>query len=555
MPVVNNVRYILLIFGLLIGGLSSAAEIRVSVDRNPVKLNESFTITFSATQEPDGNPDFSPLHRQFEILNQQRSSNVSWINGEVTHNEQWQVSVMAKQAGQLSIPPVSFGADHSQALEIVVSDAGAVAVAKNDEIFLEVEASPENPYVQSQVIYTLKLFRRVNMTQASLTEPDVETALVEKLGEDSTYNTQLNGAPYVVTERKYAIFPQQSGAITIGPLTVTAEVVSSRQPRFNGFFSRQITETRRVSSKAITLEVRPVPQNFKGSVWLSAESLALSEAWTDGKQQSRVGEPLTRTIRLQAKGATVGQLPELSAMAPIDGLKSYPDQPNLNEQKQSDGLLASREEKVAYIPNREGGYTLPAISIPWYNTRSQTMEEARLPAVTIQALPSATAAPAAASQPEATLSFADETAQTANAGFWPWLSAFLALGWLINGWWWFWYGRKAKPVQAKQAVQTRRMSIDQELKNACAANDPTAARDALLNWARDRFQLENLSALAGQCAEPLAKEVIDLNRHLYAGRTEAWHGEALWRAFFSEAKQAPKNSGEIDSALEPLYKL
>ena len=140
--------------------------------------------------------------------------------------------------------------------------------------------------MQSQVLYTLKLYRRVQITQASLNEPEIKDAVVEKLGEDSTYSTQVNGMNYWVTERKYAIFPQQSGVFTIAPLTLTAEVVAAQRPRFNGFFNRQITETRRISSKAITLNVQPIPQEYQDPVWLSAESLELSESWSDNGLQT-----------------------------------------------------------------------------------------------------------------------------------------------------------------------------------------------------------------------------------------------------------------------------
>ena len=80
-------------------------------------------------------------------------------------------------------------------------------------MFLDVKATPEQPYVQSQVLYTLRLYRRVDIAQAELSEPELTDAVVEKLGEDSNYNTVVNGVSYLVTERKYAIFPQKSGVM------------------------------------------------------------------------------------------------------------------------------------------------------------------------------------------------------------------------------------------------------------------------------------------------------------------------------------------------------
>ena len=241
------------------------------------------------------------------------------------------------------IPPIAFGSDLSKPLKISVTYAPQPSSQTSDELFLEVSASPEKPYVQSQVIYVLKVFRRVQIAQASLADPEIKDAVVEKLGDDSTYSTQINGLDYWVTERKYAIFPQQSGVFTIAQVTLNAEVISHQRPHFNGFFNQQITQAKRVSSQAITLNVQAVPKNFDHPQWLSAESLHLEEHWSNNALQTQAGEPLTRTLTLVAKGATVGQLPELVGQWAVDGVKSYPDQPVLKEDKQSDGLLASRE--------------------------------------------------------------------------------------------------------------------------------------------------------------------------------------------------------------------
>jgi len=542
-------------------GFAAATEIRVAVDRNPVNLNESFQITFSASEEPDDSPDFSPLGKDFEVLNQQRSSNMSWVNGKGSRNEQWIISAMARRAGDLLIPAIAFGSDRSNPLPLTVSDKSQTAPGNSDEVFLEVEATPERPYVQSQVLYTLKLYRRVQMSQASLNEPQIRDALVVNLGEDSTYSTQINGMDYWVTERKYAIFPQQSGLMTIEPLTLTAEVVRGQRPRFNGFFSRQLTETRRISSKAITLNVQSVPQSFANKAWLSAESLQLSENWSDTKIQAKVGEPLTRTITLVGKGTTVGQLPELTDQVPIDGLKIYPDQPVLNEEKHSNGLLARREEKVAYIPSQPGEFTLPELRIAWFNTKTRQTEVALLPAVTLHALPAAVA-PAPTSNKSETAKPVVSSGEPAvqertDPGYWPWVAGSLALGWLIHGVLMHRHRRlPANEKQAQETADTRSANIERQLKNACDSNDHQRAREALLSWARSQFGVTNLSALAHLCEEPLAGELLQLNRYLYGSQTTSWNGQLLWAAFAEQNKGRQRQSAlELASnELEPLYK-
>ncbi|WP_230874613.1 BatD family protein [Methylomonas sp. LL1] len=556
----KNNRYIWLYWflcGFLLTFQAAAAEIQVSVDRNPVNLSESFQITFSAGEPPDGSPDFAPLLQNFEILNQQRSSNVSWVNGKSSRNEQWLVSVIARQSGELLIPPIAFGADSSKPLKVVVNDA-PLTTSSSDEVFLEVQVTPEKPYVQSQVLYTLKLYRRVQITQASLNDPEIKDAVVEKLGEDSTYSTQVKGMDYWVTERKYAIFPQQSGIFTIEPLTLTAEVVANQNPRFNGFFNRQITESRRVSSKAITLNVQPVPASFTGPAWLSAESLELSQSWSDDRLQGKVGEPLTRTIKLTAKGATVGQLPELAGQSGIDGIKTYPDQPLLREDKSSDGLNAVREEKIAYISSKPGEYTLPALTINWFNTKTQKTEVAHLAEVRIKALATEDSQPAATAPSQAQIEPGHQQASPVSATdgnlLWQALSGFLGLGWLLTMVWFFRDKRQKSPVDKMPVVEAARLDQQTALKKACQQNNPHAAKQALLDWGRRQFAADNLTAVADCCSGPLSEEILALNHVLYSGEQQAWDGEALWRAFSKQDSTPNKNPIESDT-LQPLYRL
>ncbi|MCK9605487.1 MAG: BatD family protein [Methylomonas sp.] len=556
----NSKKWLWILTGWLLSFSVLATDIQVSVDRNPVSLNESFQITFTAPETPEGAPDFTPLRANFDILNQERSSNMSWVNGKSSRSEQWVVSVMPRQTGELLIPSIAFGSDSSQPSKVLVNDASQAQPSNNDEIFLKVEATPEKPYVQSQVLYTLKLYRRVQITQASLNDPEIKDALVEKLGEDNTYSTQVNGMDYWVTERKYAIFPQQSGLFSIAPLTLTAEVVSNannRRPRFNGFFNRQTTETRRVSSDAITLTVLPVPPSFTDPAWLSAESLQLKQSWSTDNLQTKVGEPLTRTITLIAKGATVGQLPELSRPSNIQGIKTYPDQPLLQEDKQNDGLIAIREEKIAYIPSQPGQYTLPALAISWFNTKTQKTEVARLPEVKLTALGASgsqqTTAPAA--QPQQQSPAGQLVTNPSNSlPYWQALSGFLGLGWLTQALWI--YRNNRINAASRPSKPDKQAAVDRQkpLKTACLHNNPQAAKLALLQWGKHHFATDNLTALAPHCAEPLRTEILLLNHYLYAEVHTSWDGRPLWDAF-TKNSTALKTDSRQDDVLAPLYKI
>lgn len=551
--------FFLLILLMLFSHGTFAADITVSLDRNPVNLDESFQIMFTATESPDDDPDFTPLEQDFSILNQSNSSSSSWVNGKSSKTVLWTVNVMAKHLGSLVIPAIKFGKDASNSSTVLVADNATKKTVNTDEdLYIEVEVTPENPFIQSQVFYTLRLYTKVDISQARLNEPDLADAVIERLGEDSNYNTQVNGLNYSVTERKYALFPQKSGQLTIKPLILTAEVLTNSRPSFNGFFNSQMSKTKRVESKAITLNVKPVPTTFTGKHWLSAEQLVLKQEWSGDIQQMKVGEPLTRTLSLIAKGTTVGQLPELNTTETNDRLKAYPDQPVLQEQKKVDGLLAFREEKIALIPSKSGSYTLPAIEIPWFNTKSQKMELAKIPETTLSTVAVASQSevinpiitPEAPKNTETSLVI--ESPKKTN--IWLWVSLLLAVGWLITVIVFLTKRKVTEPVIEINDSDIKLKDCIKNLKNACRANDAAATKNALLEWGRQKFNVANLCAIAEYSDARLRDEILDLNQTLYGKGVGQWQGKKLFQAF-TENKAREKIAVTEDNSLEPLYRL
>lgn len=547
--------------GLLVVPSSWATDIQVAVDRNPVSMDESFQITFTANASPDDDPDFSPLDTQFTIISQSNSSSSSWINGQSSKTIKWTLKVMAKQAGDLQIPPIKFGADVSPATPITVNaqQTTPANLPTDEELFIDLEATPEQPFIQSQVLVTLRIYTKVQIVQASLSDLELADAVVEKLGDDSNYNAAVNGVGYSVTERKYAVFPQKSGLLTIKPLLLTADVLTSS--RSGGFFSSQMTRTKRVQSKALSLDVKPAPKDFTGAHWLTAEQVQLNQEWSGDIEQLPVGEPLTRTISLLVRGATIGQLPELKTVNTDSQLKTYPDQPVLQEQKKADGLLSYRAEKCALIPSKPGRYTLPAIEIPWFNTKTQQMEVARIPETTLTAVAAAgaqTAAVSPAPQPAATPASPSGVTPVVLSSqpqpwFWMAVSGMFALAWLITLWLYWRKPSREKLPAGLQAPEPRDQEWVQNLKVACQNNDAAAAKLALLAWGR-QLDAANLSAVAELSEARLRDEILTLNAFLYGKTTGVWQGKKLFQAF-TEHKARAKVTQKQDNSLEPLYRL
>ena len=185
--------------------LAWAVEIDVTLDPNPPLSGESFRIAFVAKGELDGEPDFSPLEKNFEVLGRNRQTSLAWVNGKHTRTSTWVVEVLAKTAGPLEVPAIAFGDTRSAPFAIPTSSAGPAAPT-DDGLFLEIDATPRDPYVQQQVTYTIRLWRRYELSNASLSEPQLSSdAIVRPLGEDRQYQAERHGKRYEIIERSFEI--------------------------------------------------------------------------------------------------------------------------------------------------------------------------------------------------------------------------------------------------------------------------------------------------------------------------------------------------------------
>ena len=561
---------VLLCLMLIISAPLQAAVIKAVPDRDPVRMDETFNLVFSSEESVDDDPDFAPLAEDFEILGQNKGSQVSIVNGKISKKQQWTLSLSPKRAGPIPIPSIAFGSDRSQAGSVTVLGAGSAnpslpgTAANDEEIKIEVEATPKHPYVQAQVIYTVRVLLRVNLVGADLSEPVAQDALIERLSDDHRYGTTRNGRDYTVIERQFAVFPQKSGLLRLEPVKLTAQVeVGGRS-----FFARP-TRAMQVKSDAIDLQVKPIPAEFTGKHWLPATDLKLEGSWSQNPPKARAGEPLTRTLSLSAIGATVGVLPELGAELQLDpSIKQYPDQPVLNEEKLPVvGVSSTRQEKTALIPSKPGTFTLPAVEVPWWNVKTDRMQIARIPesALTVEAAaetgsPAAPSAPALTAAPETSPAQAGETPkandQTRN-DMWFWLALGLGFGWLSTGLAWWWKSRKTVASVPATSVGTPDLvNARKALRLACSRHDPAAARTALLQWAaihwpdRKPASLDELATLGGGS---LAQAIDPINRALYRNAGETWNGDALWAAVaaMGEANGKPQKDG-LD--LEPMYR-
>lgn len=559
--VARYLKTVLISLFLLASVPVQAADLRVVPDRTRVVLGESFTLELQATGSIDGKPDLDVLEQDFEVLGRSRSSQIQVVNGEITRTASWRIALLARSAGSKLIPPLCIDSDCSEPVAIDVLPAGQQSATGGGELLLEVSAEPEQIRVQAQLLYKVRLLTRLGIVQAGLSDPQPSgvEAVVQKLGEDRQYEIHRDGLRYRVIERLYAIFPQQSGRLTIPPLQFDAQVTDGRGSNYP--FNQRVRQLRK-RSEQVSLEVLPAEQT-DGRPWLPAGDLQLEDDWQQTPPQLTVGEPATRTLTLRAAGLPVAQLPQLELSIP-DGFKSYPDQPSREDQVGSAGITGVLQQKLALVPTRSGRFTLPEISVDWWDVQAERWRQARLPEVVLEVLPGGGQAEVTPPSVQPTPPFAEteplsprQATAVADPGFWPWLSLVLGSGWLLTVL--LMLGllrsrrRREKVSPVEQESRPSLKNARRDLFRKINEGRPEQLRTALLAWGQALYPEagpENLEQLAVLCGEPLAQQLEDVNRRLYSRSAGTWDGSAL-QAAVEQAERDQATKKQI--GLPPLY--
>jgi len=595
--------------GLLMLGASVPAwsAVRAQLERNSVQEGETLTLNIESDAAQSGErPDLAPLRADFEVLGSSTSSESTIVNGRRSARTRWTVRLQPRHSGSLEIPSITVGSERSEPLVLNVAKASAQAANRaSRHVFMQVEAAAagNSVYVQQQIPYTVRLYYDDRVKSGELSAPDPADAVVERLGEEKRYRAVRGGREYGVIERHYAIAPEKSGALRIPSATFRGTALlaqngqagSARQedpmarllrgtpfandPFFSGGLGAAMAfadpgQPVVVRGGEITLEVQPRPAGAQGH-WLPAEQISVHDSWQDNPPRFKVGEPVTRTVTISAKGLAASQIPPL-AFAPPGNARLYPDAPDNQSRTDGKTIYGISKQSVTYIPSAQGRLEVPPVELAWWDTQGNTQRRAALPAreFTVEAgiaggqahaAPPAPAAagPRAASAPtppaagRAPLAAA-QVERLPNRRAWlggaAALLAMVILFVAVRR-----HLRRRGPESAEPAARLRpaprRKAALRALRQACVGNDRQAAASALLDLARAEWPDDpprGLAALAARLAVG-GKEVGALDRCLYAAPGDRWEGDALWRTLRRGLEAKRGDRLREDDGLEPLY--
>ena len=531
---------------MLLSSLVSA-EIRSDVDRRAISMGESLrlTITGDASERLD-QLDLAALQFDWEILSSSSSTNTSFINGSRSTTRTLTLDLLPLRDGLLSIPALSTGGKRTTPIAITVNPQ-TVSADGGDSVRFSIDIDKQSVYIQEQIVLTVTIEQAINLDGAEVTQLELENAIVEELTRRN-FQRQINGRLWRITQLRYAIYPQQRGTLEIPSLALTArEVLPGRS-----LLGARLGKRFRLSEEPVSITVKPVPESFTGSVWLPANSLELTQSWSKAPETMEIGDSTTRTLSLAADGLLSSQLPPITSMSDsssISGIRVYPDQESSDQIERTEGFLGKRTRSEAIVASGSGSWTLPQVRVPWWNTKTDTLEYAVLPSTTISVgspivdIPSVPTAVA--------------TAANVRGELPAWIGVLAVAGWLvaITLGILLWRTRRGETrVQLSENKEETIRPLLSALKASTAQNDPSKSRDLLLRWASLRADrpIRTLDAIRLLCSEELGQQIDKLEQTLYASDDVQWsEGTTLYRAVSHEPTWSVEDSVLSARALYP----
>lgn len=531
---------------------AAQAAVTARVDRNTIDLNESFTLEVVVDTDIDLQPDISALHEDFYVGQSSQLSNTMIINGEISRSRTWSYQLMAKRTGELVIPAVSVGAESSEPLRVAVRQPANAPPGEAD-VFITGEVDFSESYVQAQVLYRIKVYRAVPTRQPALRDPEFGGAevLIEMAGAERSYDALLNGRTYNVVERVYAVFPQESGEVTISPARFEARVL--RDGRITG---RKVFE-----SEAQTIRVLPIPDppaDFPDAAWLPARDLQLDDNWSRQADDLKAGEPITRVVTIKALGQLETQIPAIEPPS-VDGINVYPDRPELSRELEPGGIRGVRKDQYAIIGVDAGLMTLPPLRLPWWDVEAGAWKVAELPERSIRILPTREA-PVVDPAPTVTTPGEEPQATPAvstGSDFWRLVAQVTGALWLLTlgAWWLSSRPRRELREPAPPPLHKQQARHLKAARKAALDGDGGGVRQAMLEWGRLQWPDDaprSIGALASRVSAPLADELTRLSRAAYGPGGDGWDGDALAKSLRSFAVIDDKGSDAARDPLPPL---
>ena len=393
---------ILIPLSVLSGGGIAVAQsysVEATLSENRVFVGEQFALQIDIRGQTMGNielpeiPDIDGVR----VLNTipSRSQSISIINGQTTTVTSYIFTLIAREEGTYTIPPVQVQVDGesrtTQPLQVEVLTQRSLQSETGErrpDIFIQMELDEEEPFVGQQIMASLVIYFRAGMEVTSY-QP------ASGWRTDGFWKEQMESVDHPQAETvifgdvryrraillRYALFPSRSGDLTLSPYEINVGVRT--RPRRNDPFG-SVFGGLGTNQRTITLESEEIPISVRRlSPPEDAEYIGAVGRFTIERRASvtraRVGEPLEIITTVSGTG-NIPLINRPSYEFP-DHVEIYSPREETDLSRRGTTIQGTRTFTDRIVPRTTGSFTLPEKQIAYYNPDSGQFVRQVLPEI------------------------------------------------------------------------------------------------------------------------------------------------------------------------------
>ena len=384
------------VFGVIIfPAMGFCLSVTAHVDKLKISRQDSVYLTVEVSGGK-ADLDLSQV-KDFKVISRGSSSSYNYINGKSERKASYQYLLLPLSKGALTIPALKASAGGRTAftkpIVIQVSDQ----VVNPDEakaIFAKAKVTKARLFVGEQAIYTLTFFTSKRLSGLGFERPpEFKEFSSQQFEKEKSYNLNINGMLYNVTEVNYVIIPSKTGEFTIDPAVLVANVIvkSKRDPQFDSFFNDSFFSSNsykplRVTSNPLKIIVSPIPP-YPGEGRFSGLVGRFDIQGTIDKTSLKSGDSATFTIKISGSGNIMdASLPKIDLDE--DAFKIYDDNPVETIQLTENGYEGFKLFKKAIVPVNPGKYVISPVSLTYFDVDQKAFKTVSTKQINLDVIPS-----------------------------------------------------------------------------------------------------------------------------------------------------------------------
>ena len=336
--------------------------------------------------------------------------------------------------------------------------------------------------------------------------PEISQTAIMKIGSPVVSSEVVGDATYLTQQHEFRIYTQLDGKVVVPSF----EVQFSGAPDFNSSATLQqgATSELRFESKR--------PPGMAAGMVVVAKTMRISQSWIpDANEPLQPGDVIARRVSTETGGTTAMMLPPVDLNAP-NGVRVYGADPIVEDETDRGSLIAKRLETVKYQFESAGTFDLPGIEfVRWDPEQEKVITESLSgKTVIVEKGPQATA-----SQSQSWQEITWPVVYLVSS-----LAVIVALIWRPARGWILARSERSFDAERKAA---------QEVRLACASDDPSKAYSAVLKW--ERLVMSQTAEKMITRSPQLDQQMSLLGKTLFSDETDktTWSGHELRVAFRS----------------------